>query len=537
MSQPPPPPPPNQPPGPPPNQPPGPQGGGFPPPPPQAPPPQSPPPGPYGPGPYGPGPYGQPSYGQPPYGPPPQAPGGSGGSGGGGGQGPNTRVLGIIAAVVAVVLVAGGIWMFSGDDDNGGGGGGKGGGAVAGGKPAKQLFKLDPPETHVKDTQIADGSWATGKIYAKSTINAVAGHTVTSGKEAWRLPLDGPVCAASPHMTSAHLTAVAYEKGSGGCNTVAVFDVDTGDKVWSKPIPKGEQIFGGGMTNLTVAEDTVAISWNGGYVAYNIKGGPPLWKSKETGETCEHGRYGGGAKLMTVLECGEGRALSVNRLDPKTGQSTWDVKLPREIEGARDVRIVDTDPVVLVLGTDDSSASEIMTVDDQGKIAATISLGKRYEPGCGFGGIGSEACFHVLATDDQVFIATERRPGSDSAIGETNDVMAFDFHTGKTKWKSSVADGREIYPIAIEGDKPVAYLPPTFDKGGEVVSLDPANGKQHGLLKLPDETAKAQDDFLLPSSGWSPTVLYDRGRLFLQEGLLNGKGDTGGAFVMAFGPR
>jgi outer membrane protein assembly factor BamB len=439
--------------------------------------------------------------------------------------------------VVAVVLVAGGIWMFTGDDDNGGGGGEGKGGAVAGGKPAKQLFKLDPPDTHVKDTQGADGSWATKKIYAKSTINAVAGHTVSSGKEAWRLPLDGPVCAASPHMTSAHLTAVAYEKGSGGCNTVAVFDVDTGDKVWSKPIPKGEQIFGGGMTNLTVAEDTVAISWNGGYVAYDIEGGPPLWKSKETGETCEHGRYGGGAKLLAVLECGGGDALSVNRLDPRTGQSTWDVKLPREIEDAQNVRIVDTDPVVLVLGTGDSSASEIMTVDDQGKIAATISLGKRYEPGCGLGGIGSEACFHVLATDDKVFIPTEPRPGSDSAIGDTNEVMAFDFHTGKTKWKSSAADGREIYPVAIEGDKPVAYLPPTFDKGGEVVSLDPANGKKHGLLRLPDDTAEAQGNFSVPGIGYSQPVLYDSGRLFLQQSMLGGKGEGDRAFVMAFGPR
>ncbi|GAA2619675.1 PQQ-binding-like beta-propeller repeat protein [Streptomyces axinellae] len=530
MTQPPPPPPPNQPP----NQPPN-------------PPHQQ--PGPYGPPPQGQPPYAQSPYAQPsyprspypqaPYGPPPHAPAPGGGAGGGsGGSRPGSRVLGIIAAVVAVVLVAGGIWMFSGDDEDGGGGGGDGeGAAVAGGKPAEQLFKLDAPETHVKDTQGADGSWATGKVYAKSTINAVEGYAVPSGKRAWRLPLDGPVCAASPHMTGAHLTAVAYEKGSGGCNTVAVFDVGTGDKVWSKPIPKGEHIFGGGMTNLTVAEDTVAISWIGGYAAFDIKGGPPLWKSKETGESCEHGRYGGGAKLMAVLECGDGDSLSVNRLDPRTGQSTWDVKLPREIEDWQSVRIVDTDPVVLVLGTGDSTASEVMTVDDQGKIAATFSLGKRYEPGCGLGTVGSEACFNVLATDDKVYVATEARPVSGSGIGETNDVMAFDFHTGRTKWKSSAADEREIYPVAVEGGKPIAYLPPTFDKGGEVVSLDPADGKQHGLLKLPDETAKAQGHFLVPGVGYSPPVLYDRGRLFLQKGMLSGKGDTDKAFVMAFGPR
>ncbi|MFG3259524.1 PQQ-binding-like beta-propeller repeat protein [Streptomyces sp. NPDC048172] len=449
----------------------------------------------------------------------------------GGGGGLNAKVVAIVGAVLAVALIAGGVWAFSGGDD---GGGEAKGGAVPGGGTAKQLFSLKQPDTHVEDSQGADGSWATKKIYAKSSINAVEGYRM-NGARAWRVPLGGPVCSASPHMTADHRTAVAYEGGSGGCNSVAVLDLDTGKKLWDKPIPKGEHIFGGGDVSLTVAENTVALSWIGGYAAFDIDGGPPLWKSKETGETCEHARYGGGAKLLVVLDC-EG-SLTVNRLDPRTGHSTWDVKLPRGLDDGRDVRVIDTDPVVLVLGTGGETASEVMTVDDKGTIAGTFSLGKRYEPGCGLGGLGGEACFNVVATDDVVYVSTKEHTGKgDSTLERTNEVMGFDFRTGKLRWKSSAGADRTVYPVATEGDKAVAYVPPKLDKGGQVVSVSPDGGKQRGLLTLPDDSADTQDEFRVPTVGTSNSVLWAGGHLFLQRGLLSGKYEKDAApLAMGFG--
>lgn len=518
---------------------------------PPPPPPHQPPPPPSGPPqPYGPPPTGQPSYGQPPFGPPPGypagpppgAPGGPGvpggagpgvpgGQGGPSGQRPSSKVLGVVAAVVAVVLIAGGVFLFTGDDgddsaDEAGGGPGSG-------PAAEQLFTLQQSDAPAQDAQGVDGSWVTEKTYAKSTINAVEGHRVSSGKRTWRIPLDGPVCAASPHMTDDNRTAVAFEKGSGGCNTVAVFSVETGDKLWEKPIPKGEHIFGGGMTNLTVAEDTVAISWTGGFVAYGIDGGPPVWKSKETGETCEHARYGGGAKLLVVLECG-GKSLTLNRLDPKTGHNTWDVRLPAGLDGGNSVRVIDTDPVVLVLGTGGESASEIMTIDDKGEIETTISLGKRYEPGCGLGTVGSEACFNVVATDDNVFVSTKERG---TTLSETNEVMAFDFHTGKSRWKSGAGGKRTIFPVTTVGKNVIAYTPPALDDGGkgaEVSRIEPEQGKRTTIMRLPDKTWERQSAFIVPGRGFTAPVTYDNGRLFLQRGIVSGQDDGDTPLAMGF---
>ncbi|MFE0763345.1 outer membrane protein assembly factor BamB family protein [Streptomyces smyrnaeus] len=448
---------------------------------------------------------------QPPAGPQPE-PGGA-----------NTKVLAAVAAVVAVVLVASCIWMFTGDDGgNGGGGQAKDSSAVPGGRTAEQLFTLEQPNTHVKESKGADGAWATKKIYAKSTINAVEGYRM-SGKRAWRIPLGGPVCAASPHMTDEHLTAVGFEKSGHGCNSVAVFDVDTGEKLWEKPVPFGDTIFGGGDLNLTVAQDTVALSWIGGFAAYPIEGGDPLWKSKETGETCEHTRYGGGARLLVVLECGS--TLTVNQLDPKTGHSTWDVKLPRGVEDGRSVRVVDTDPIVLVVGTGGEVESEVMTIDDKGSVAATFSLGKRYEPGCGIGNMGSESCFNVVATDETVFVSTKEHDGKGD-FAETNEVMGFGFHSGEPKWKSSSGDDRTVYPIGIEGDKAIAYVTPTLRKGGQVVSVSAKDGKQRGLLRLPDKSAEQQGNFRVPTMSTSAPALYEGGRLFLQRSLLYGKEES-----------
>ncbi|WP_432107542.1 PQQ-binding-like beta-propeller repeat protein [Streptomyces sp. AA1529] len=468
-----------------------------------------------------------PGFGQAPYGGHPAAPQQPPPPPGGGGpfapRGRSPRAVRIFAAVVAVVLVAGGIWLFSvgGEDGNGPRGSEAG---VPGGSHAKQLFSLEQPDTHVKDAQGADGSWATEKIYAKSSINAIEGYRM-NGERAWRIPLGGPVCAASPHMTDDHRTAVAFEKGSGGCNSVAVFDVDTGKKLWDQPIPIGRTIFGGGDVNLTVAQDTVALSWIGGFAAFPIGGGDPLWKSKETGETCEHSRYGGGARLLVVLECDE--SLTLNQLDPKTGHSTWDMRLPHNLKDGRAVRIVDTDPIVLVLGIGDASESEVMTIDDDGSIAATFSLGDRYEPGCGIGDLGSEACFNVVATEDMVYIATKEHSGkSDDSLSRTNEVMGFGFHSGEPKWKSGAGEGRTVFPIGTRGDKAIAYVTPADGKGGQVVSVSPGNGEQHGLLRLPDETAEQQSRFRVPTMSRSAPALYVGGRLFLQRSLLYGKNDT-----------
>ncbi|QHF93034.1 MULTISPECIES: PQQ-binding-like beta-propeller repeat protein [Streptomyces] len=232
-----------------------------------------------------------------------------------------------MAAVVAVALVAGGVRLFGGDggDGDGGGPGGDGkaaGDHVAGGKPAEQLFSLKQPDTHVKreDAPLAAGSWITRKIYAKTSLNAVEGHRVDGGRRAWNLPLAGPSCAASPHMTDEHVTAIAFDKGSDGCSAVAAFDVDTGEKLWEKPLAEDEFGFGGGDVNLTVADGVVAATWIGGHAAYDVTSGKKLWKDNVE-ETCSHARYGGGARLLAVLECG--RKVSIHELDPRTGRGTW----------------------------------------------------------------------------------------------------------------------------------------------------------------------------------------------------------------------
>ncbi|MER7412522.1 MULTISPECIES: PQQ-binding-like beta-propeller repeat protein [Streptomyces] len=447
-----------------------------------------------------------------------------------------------MAAVVAVALVAGGVWLFGGDggDGDGGGPGGDGkaaGDHVAGGKPAEQLFSLKQPDTHVKreDAPLAAGSWITRKIYAKTSLNAVEGHRVDGGRRAWNLPLAGPSCAASPHMTDEHVTAIAFDKGSDGCSAVAAFDVDTGEKLWEKPLAEDEFGFGGGDVNLTVADGVVAATWIGGHAAYDVTSGKKLWKDNVE-ETCSHARYGGGARLLAVLECG--RKVSIHELDPRTGRSRWDVELPQVSDG-RSVRLVDTDPVVLLLGTD-GDRDEVMTVTEQGEVAASINLGNHYEPGCLLGNMGSESCANIVAVGDTVVVSRGEHSGKEGSSGDTNEAVGFDFSSGKPKWKVDAGEGRTIFPVAVEDGKVIAYRPAPVvgETAGDVVGIDPANGKERGLLRLPDSGVEKEQEFSMPSRSWTPTATYAEGRFFLQEDLLRGKDeDTKKPLALAYGPR
>jgi outer membrane protein assembly factor BamB len=540
MSQPPPPPPPNQPPsgnppqepsggfGPP-QQPPGPpQGGGYgyPQQPPQGGgygPPQQPPGQPQAGG------YGFPQPGQPPYGQnpamyptaPPGAygPGVPGAPGGGGGNG---KIIAIISAAVAVVLIIGTVGFFLINDKDGdteATGDKKSSTNESGGKPAnedaKELFKIKSPDIGGEDSKTAVGAWATDKIFAKGALDEVIGMDAASGKEAWKIPLDGDICTASRHVTDAGKTAVVTQETKStkaACNQMAVIDLKTGKKVWQEKMPAADDSSTLGI-NMTISQDVVAAKWIGGSVAYKMSGGAPLWKSQATSD-CKDQGFAGGKELVAVVHCGSysDPTVKVQKLNPKTGKSTWEFEAPGGVESAT---VLSTDPVVLAVGAGTSVATDVMTVDEKGKLKAKISLGDhKYEPQCG---TETESCTTAVVDKNNLYMPSGQHQGDTYT---TNEILAFDLNTGKPKWKSDAGDNRTMVPVRMEGSKLIGYKVPTYDTGGQVVAIDPdAEGKQEVYLRNPDGSAQVERDFA--SISLRDPILYQNGRLFLQRSLVS----------------
>ncbi|MGA5359621.1 PQQ-binding-like beta-propeller repeat protein [Streptomyces purpurascens] len=547
-----------------------------PPQPPQAP--QGPPPGygypgqqpqaPYGqpgqPGQPGYGQPGQPGYGQPGYGYPqgtmplqPQ-PGYSGQPGGG--KKFNAQLAIIVAAVVAIALIiGGGVWYSSSKDDgkkddtasSGGSTGGtddNNGGTASGGKEkapsdpsAKVLFQVPAPEVKNDSTVVVSGSWLTDKTYAKSGIAQIVGYDRDTGGKQWTIPLDGPVCQASRHVTDDNKTAILYQPAmptkadpSHGCSQVAVIDLDAGKELWSKTVKTGDQLIS--FDNVTVSGKTVAVGSSSGGAAFDISG-KPLWSPKPS-DSCYDAGYGGGEKLVAVRKCGsyEQRQLHIQTIDPKSGKVISEYKMAEGIEYAS---VVSTNPLVVAADVGDSAGdgsgiSDFFSIDNKtGKLRTRISApGEQFAARCE-GITRIEYCNQLAVGGDRLYIPTEEHDGK-GEYSQTNEIVAFDLATGKqTGQRADAGDGYTISPLRMDGGNLIAYKRPPYDKGGQIVSIDGGSFKETKLLENP-----ASEQVRDVESSMSPDYsefLYAEGHLYMSKVYASKRSSTGDKEYLAVG--
>ncbi|GAA2597742.1 PQQ-binding-like beta-propeller repeat protein [Streptomyces roseoviolaceus] len=542
-------------------------------PPPQAP--QGPPPG-YGyPGqqpqaPYGqPGQPGQPGYGQPGYGQPgygyPQGtmplqpqPGHPGQPGGG--KKFNAQLAIIVAAVVAIALiVGGGVWYSSSKDDgkkddtasSGGATGGtddNNGGTTSGGKEkapsdpsAKVLFQVPAPEVKNDSTVVVSGSWLTDKTYAKSGIAQIVGYDRDTGGKQWTIPLEGPVCQASRHVTEDNKTAILYQPAmptkadpSHGCSQVALIDLDAGKKLWTKTAKTGDQLIS--FDNVTVSGKTVAVGSSSGGAAFDVSG-KLLWSPKPS-DSCYDAGYGGGEKLVAVRKCGsyEQRQLHIQTIDPKSGKVISEYKMAEGIEYAS---IVSTNPLVVAADVGDSAGdgsgiSDFFSIDSKtGKLRTRISApGEQFAARCE-GITRIEYCNQLAVGGDRLYIPTEEHDGT-GEYSQTNEIVAFDLATGKqTGQRADAGDGYTISPLRMDGGNLIAYKRPPYDKGGQIVSIDGGSFKQTKLLENP-ASEQVRDVETSMSPDYSE-FLYAEGHLYMSKVYASKRSSSGDKEYLAVG--
>ncbi|WP_181763764.1 PQQ-binding-like beta-propeller repeat protein [Streptomyces albidus (ex Kaewkla and Franco 2022)] len=446
------------------------------------------------------------------------------GVGGGNGKAGNGRARALVAAAVAVAiaLVAAGFFMVYGDEENGSG--------KDAASQGRELFKIKAPEVPAGESGVfLRGAWVTDEIYARTTTFGVIGVDPESGERKWRLPLDGLVCNASEHISSAGKTAVLMTESHNAraeCTRLVVFDVNSGKKEWQKTMRAG-QAAPDSKAGVTISQDVVAVRWAWrGTAAYKVSDGTLLWKAKKDSE-CVHESLTGGEELTAVVTCDHVVASvdsRVQKLDPETGKPTWEFRIP----GAQTfAQVVSSDPMVV------QRPRELMVIGEDRELTSTIPL-KKHNPGCR---TDIESCLSVVVDDRYVYLPSlEHKSGKGSS---TNAVVAFDLDTGKAGWKSGAGRDRHIEPLRMEGGKLIAYKKPTYDAGGQIVAIDPVEkGKEQELrLRNPDDREDVEHGFTRTTHVERP--LYENGRLYLQWSTLSDNYEDGlGAYVSAaFGPK
>ncbi|MFF2505194.1 PQQ-binding-like beta-propeller repeat protein [Streptomyces sp. NPDC058067] len=505
---------------------------------------------------------GQPPQGQPPqgYGYPGQQPPQYGAypppvttpmqaAGGGAGKKISNQMMIIIGAVVAVALIiGGGVWYSAssgGDKTNASsagptGGGGKGGGENKGGSggttsggqsqekapantSAQVLMQL--PQTEVPKDEVfsVKGSWLTDTTYAKAGVGEIVGYSAVTGKKSWTLPLSGQTCGGAPEVTQDGLSAVISEAAPRTpkkyeyqpCTQITVFNVDTGKKLWTKSVGSGGRDIP--FKELSITGSTLAAG--GGYdggAAFDIKTGKILWQP-QTG-SCEDVGYRGGEQLVAVRKCGDygDEKHEVQLLDAATGKPKWTYKIPAAVNV---ISVVSSKPVTFVIATgEEVQMSDLFSLDDAtGRLRTKISLEKdKYDFDCEVGEI--HGCKAITVGNDRVYMPTRQHDGGGSS-GQTNEIVSFSLQTGKPTGDRVDGGEYEIFPVRMDGGNILAYKDGPYDKGAEIVTIDPKSLQQKTLLVTPaTESVTSVISSMVPKSS---ELLYTNGRLVMSKNLIS----------------
>ncbi|MFE9624392.1 PQQ-binding-like beta-propeller repeat protein [Streptomyces sp. NPDC006527] len=535
---------------------------------------QPPQPGPYGapaaPGPYGgppqPGPYGQPGgpYGQQPgygYPPPPgaQFPGAPG-TPPPGGRGPSRRKPALIAgaAVAALLVIGGTVFVVAGGDDGGkkkpvagpsddaktstsgspvnpGDGSGDGGedpedfNADRKSGEAKVLWYKEAPDAPASGAD-APGMWVTSKTAVKAAYKDLVAYNVGDGKPTWdTITFPQKICAVTPQKTADDKVVVAYMSGTSDrakCNQLQQIDLNTGAKGWKGVVEDGA-LFDSAITiELSLAGNTLMVGRSQSGTAYDVRTGKQLWEKKKYGDACFPTAFAGGPKLISVASCdasGANEHDEVQELDPATGKVKWTQKFDK---GWRVSRTYSVDPLVIYSTNSDKKTWNISTLKPNGTFRSQVSVDENFQPECGWAVLQRKltGCEGTAADANTLYLPTEATSGP-------NEIVAIDLGTGKEKWRVKSPAEESMLPVQVEGGNLVAYVEPSYDAAGRVVSI-PTGGSAHTpttLLQLPESTIDLEDGF------YSRDIAWVDGRFYLSSTRLTGNDDAKEKLMLAYG--
>ncbi|MET9440850.1 PQQ-binding-like beta-propeller repeat protein [Streptomyces sp. NPDC006610] len=538
-------------------------------------------PGPYGPpqqpgGPYAPqgpyaqqGPYGQPQQpgpyaAQPGYGHPqsPSYPGAPTPPPGGGSRNPfkGKPALAVAAAVAALLVIGGTVYAVTGDDGGkakkpvaktsdgpapktsgtpvnpgDGSGDGKGGDDPEnlndGRKPgeSKVLWYKDAPDAPA-DGADAPGMWITDKTAVKAAYKQLFAFNVGDGQPTWEpVGFQEQICAATPQKTADDKIVVAYMSGSSDrakCNRLAQIDLNTGKQGWQAEVEDGALFDSALSVELSLAGDTLMVGRSQSGTAYDVTSGKKLFDKKKYDDSCFPTAFAGGAKLISVASCGAGTETEheeIQELDPRTGKVKWTQKFDK---GWRILRTYSVDPLVVYSTNEDKNAWNISTIDDRGGLRSQVEVDEEFAPECGWGILQRNltGCLGVAADADTLYLPTK-------ATAAANEVVAVSLSTGKEKWRVKSPADETMLPLQVEGGNLIAYVQPSYDAGGRIVSIATAGAghEPKTLMQNPVGAAEVEGGFFSRDLAWADN------RFYLSTTRLNGDDEAKEKLMLSYG--
>ncbi|WP_121749475.1 PQQ-binding-like beta-propeller repeat protein [Streptomyces sp. E2N166] len=388
-------------------------------------------------------------------------------------------------------------------------------------------FSVDDmaPGEHVE----MPGMWATDRILAKGVNKTLVGMRigtdVAPGEEEWRLGLDGPICGYTRHVTGDHRTAVLFRANDreedAFCNQVAFVDLDDGRLVWEDRFSysvagPGPGFATGGSSqdrpSVTLTHDTVAVTWGGGTIGYDMEEGESRWATKAAAPCQDMGAAGGRALMVRQVCWSTDESVpdtswqhityKVRKVDPATGRTQWTYSAAK---GIRDLSVPSADPAVLAVAGGDTEITDLLSLDEKGRNRATISLRNgAYVADCAYTDyLVIDDCPTIAVGAGQVFVRSKDQMEKQIS----NWIIGFDLATGNTTKKFDSGAGSLLQPLRMSGDQLLALrLSDDHIAPNALVALDPATDEEIPYLY-----------FGLPAEG-EPLTLSNENDIVVQDG-------------------
>ncbi|AQS72141.1 hypothetical protein B1H29_21740 [Streptomyces pactum] len=471
--------------------------------------------------------------------------------------------MAIGAAVAALLVIGGGVWAVTatgGDEEkdkkpvagksddpkpsgskggapvNPGDGRGDGGedpedlneGRQAG--ESKVLWYKEAPDAPASGAD-APGMWITGETVVKAAYKQVFAYAVGDGKPSWD-PITFPekICAVTPEKTADDKIIVAYMSGSSDrakCNQMQEIDLATGDKGWKEEVEDGELFDTTLSVELNVSGDILMVGRSQSGTAYDVTSGKKLYDKKRYGDACFPAGFASGPKsIVQVASCGAGGNNAhdeVQGLDPKTGKVLWTYKYDK---GWRVERAYSVDPLVVYATNEDKKVWNISTFTSKGKVLEQVGVDEDFAPECGWAILDRDlqGCAGVAVADNTLYLPTEATSGA-------NEIVAVNLTTGKEKWRAKSPADESMMPMRVEGDQLIAYVQPSYDAGGQVVSIA-TGGSDHKPAKLLQNPQGVAD---IENSFYSKDIDWVDGRFYISTTRLTGNDESKEKLMLAFG--
>ncbi|MER8187041.1 PQQ-binding-like beta-propeller repeat protein [Kitasatospora sp. NPDC094015] len=289
------------------------------------------------------------------------------------------------------------------------------------------------------------GSWLLADAVVRADGSGVRAYALADGKPTWTLaaPADGAVpCGLSPTVNAKGLAAVLFRPSADPktpCSTLAVVDTKSGKATWTKAVSDTKD---GYAAHVAVTDDKVIAIGEDRVAAWAAEDGKDLWQYAGQGKFCTLSGGATGATVVLHSSCADStpvdQAVALNAGD---GKVTWWRGLNNQ---PKTVTVLSAEPAVVLTTGEKSADDRVFAWGPSGDPAAEIPVaadGGRLDVTRGTFDAVPGVYFH-----EHTMIATVT-----PADGGAPAVTGYDLGTGKSLWRTAIAEKAKARPVGLDG--------------------------------------------------------------------------------------